>query len=188
MPNDTFSVLGITVPSPPAWARGVAVVVLVLAAVGGVYYRTVRQPDAINNVLRLKLAETTKHLGETPAATATLLDTIQGKITVQMYRDRCLVPSVYGPDGTLLHSTLIMDMLTDQHAAGGILPVAEAAAPASRCDAVGHGPAVKSGEEARRGCCEVLWHVLLQDGCEFRQWVDAPHGLFGAREWIVCRH
>ena len=169
----------------------VAVLLIGLAALGGwVYYvRQVQQPEIANSVLTAKLAESVKHLGEAPVWGPQEIVLDRGKIVLQIYKDRCLAESVYGSDGELIGSALTQDIAKDpdRRVEFNLLPVVSAAQQASRCDVFNHGAVIRSNAEAQQGY-SVLAHVWLQDGCEFRQWVDQQHGMFGPRMWVICRH
>ena len=174
--------------APPA---AVAVLLIGLTALGGwVYYvKQIRQPDALNATLNAKLNESVKHLGEKPAWGPEEIELDRGKIILQVYHDRCLSESIYGADGLMIGSELTPDIAKDpdRHVAFNLFPVLSAAQSTSRCDLFNHGSVNNSRAEGQQGS-STLWHVWLQDGCEFRQWVDQQHGTFGPRTWVLCRH
>jgi hypothetical protein len=174
--------------APPA---AVAVILIGLAALGGSVYfiNQIVQPGRVNATLSAKLSESVKHLGEKPAWGPEEIDLNGGKIVLQLYHDRCLSESIVGADGVVIGSALTQDIAKDpdRHASLDLFPVLFAAAPESRCDLFNHGAVSGSRAEGQQGY-SVLWHVWLQDGCEFRQWVDQQHGTFGPRTWVLCRH
>lgn len=174
---------------------GIVGVIFILVIIFGFWWMQKHEDlvpvQAANDSLKYRLAEATKHMGEDLQNTSILYDGELGLLVTGIYRDRCIALIAKRPNGDVLLSTLLADMLKDEdkHALIQMLmPTLHAAAVDSKCDYVNHGTLARQPYEIGRQGYNVRLRYDFVDGCAFAQWVDTYHGMSGPREWIVCRH
>lgn len=176
----------------------ITVVVIVLVVLAFWWFQPDQQKEVLNQkelnaALQEQYRETAKHIGEELKNATTLFESLQGKIVVGIYRDRCIAHIAMDAEGTIIATGLTRDILKDgdrRADLGGLIAAlhASTAVVDSRCNYVNHGNLARPPQEEQRQGNNVLMHVWMQDGCEFRQWWDQLHNTYGPRMWIVCRH
>ena len=177
----------------PKWA----LVGAVAALLAGAAYLYIRQPERLNALLRAEVEELGLHIGEDPEARHDLMSDARGRMSVNFYRDLCVIV-VYRPVARPERARyrLIIDLGRDQvHAASGTdpgwlrgawWPIAHALVSTMQTSPChGHSERPKT-REVPRDKCLIEIHREWPDGCYAVQTVDNCHGSFSPIQWRRC--
>jgi hypothetical protein len=178
----------------------VLAVLIVLAAIGIVSFQQIVRPEfalitqqEANANLQASVNEYGRHIAEPPETSAVLMDDLRGRLTVQRYKDGCVVIARTA-DG-ILRSKLIVDLARDKERRP---PQISLFAPftveaAGRC-LNPHPGDFRTWYGQRNGCWIEVWRQW-PDSCQHVQFFDSCHGTWDVNpngtprvRWTTCVH
>ncbi len=177
-------------------------VLIVLAGIGIVSFQQIVRPEfalisqqEANANLQASVNEYGRHIAEPPETSALLMDDQRGRLSVQRYRDGCLVIA-RTVDG-VLRSKLIVDLARDADRKPQVVgwPMLEIELQAAGRCLNPHPGAFQTWYGARDGCWVEVWRKW-PDGCLHKQMLDTCRGgIWDVNPdgtprvyWSVCNH